>query len=157
MIYSRSAEYAIRATVHLAALPLGEYAMARTIAADADIPGHFLAKLLQQLARDGFLKSSKGPHGGFRLSQPPEEVSMLHLVEAIDGADRYDRCIGGSSECNDRAACGMHDSWMALRSRIIDYLRGTSVADLAKALGEKRRLLARPARRAHPKPAPGRR
>lgn len=147
MIYSRSAEYALRALVQLAALPPGEYAMAKNIAAEGNIPAHFLAKILQDLARDGFLKSNKGPRGGFRLSLPAEDLSMLRVIEAVDGAGRYDRCIGGSPECNDRAACGMHDSWKALRSRIIDYLGGTSIADLAQALGEKRRLLARPRRK----------
>src|SRR6202165_2407382 len=137
MIYSRSSEYAIRALVHLAALPSGEFAMAKNIAAETDIPSHFLAKILQDLARDGFLKSSKGPGGGFRLSLPAEDLSMWRIVEAVDGAGRYDRCIGGNLECNDRAACGMHDSWKALRSRIIDYLGGTSIADLAQGLGEK--------------------
>jgi Rrf2 family protein len=147
MIYSRSAEYALRALIQLAALPPGEYAMAKNIAAEGNIPAHFLAKILQDLARDGFLKSNKGPRGGFRLSLPAEDLSMLRVIEAVDGAGRYDRCIGGSPECNDRAACGMHDSWKALRSRIIDYLGGTSIADLAQALGEKRRLLARPRRK----------
>jgi Rrf2 family iron-sulfur cluster assembly transcriptional regulator len=144
MLYSRSAEYAIRAFVYMAGLTDGEYAMVKNIAAEADIPPHFLAKILQDLARDGFLQSSKGPHGGFRLKTPATELSMLKIVHAVDGAARYDRCIGGSAECNDRATCGMHDSWMKLRSRIIEYLEGTSIADLANALGEKRRLLARP-------------
>jgi Rrf2 family iron-sulfur cluster assembly transcriptional regulator len=147
MIYSRAAEYAIRAFVHLATLPPGAYAMAKNIAAETNIPAHFLAKILQNLARDGLLKSNKGPRGGFRLSLPAEDLFMLRIVEAVDGAGRYDRCIGGSPECNDRAACGMHDSWKALRSRIIDYLGGTSVADLAQSLGEKRRLLARSRRK----------
>ena len=147
MLYSRSAEYALRAVVHLAALAPGEYALVKTIAAETGIPGHFLAKILQELARDGFLKSSKGPGGGFRLGQTADEISMLRIVEAVDGAGRFERCIGGSPECNDRALCAMHDSWKALRSRIIEYLGGTSVADLAKALDEKRRLLARPRRR----------
>lgn len=152
MLYSRSAEYAIRSIAHLAALPPGEYALAKTIAADTAIPSHFLAKILQDLARDGFLKSSKGPGGGFRLGQPAEEISMLRIVDAIDGAGRFDRCIGGGPECNDRVACGMHDSWMVLRSRIIGYLGGTSAADLAKALVEKRRMLSRPSRRGSVKP-----
>ncbi len=156
MIYSRSAEYAIRALVHMATLPPDEYAMARNIAGDTAIPSHFLAKILQDLARDGFVKSSKGPGGGFRLNQPASEISMLRIVEAVDGAGRYDRCIGGLPECSDHAACGMHDSWTALRSRIIDYLGGTSVADLAKALGEKRRLLAQPRRRSGQKTHAGR-
>src|SRR6266478_6371813 len=124
MIYSRSAEYAVRAFVHLAILAPGEYTMAKNIAAETGIPSHFLAKILQEMARDGFLKSSKGPRGGFRLNQPPEDISMLRIVEAVDGAGRYDRCIGGSPECNDRAPCGMHDSWKALRSRIIRILGG---------------------------------
>jgi Rrf2 family protein len=144
MLYSRSAEYAIRAFVYLAALPSGEFAMVKNIARDSGIPEHFLAKILQDLARDGFLHSSKGPHGGFRLNLPAAGIPMLKIVHAVDGAARFDRCIGGSPHCNDRAACGMHDSWIVLRSRIIEYLEGTSIADLANALGEKRRLLARP-------------
>jgi Rrf2 family protein len=151
MIYSRSSEYAIRAFVQMASLPPGEYVMVKHIAAEADIPSHFLAKILQDLARDGFLRSSKGPRGGFRLRQPPEEISMLAIVEAIDGAGRYDRCLGGMAECTDRMPCGMHDSWKALRSRIIEYLEGTSIADLENSLGEKRRLLARTRRRGNRK------
>lgn len=147
MIYSRSAEYGIRALVHMAAIPPDEFAMARTIAADEEIPPQFLAKILQDLARVGLLKSTKGPGGGFRLARPATEVSLLSVVEAIDGADRLRRCIAGQPECTDQAVCGMHHSWKVLRSRIIDYLGGTSIADVAKALGEKRRLLARPRRR----------
>src|SRR6202049_5206377 len=118
MIYSRSTEYAIRAFVHMATLPEDEYAMVKHIAADNGIPAHFLAKILQDLARDGFLNSSKGPRGGFRLRQPAEEISMLKIVEAADVGRRYGRCIGGSPVCNDRALCAMHDSWKTLRSRI---------------------------------------
>jgi len=65
MIYSRSAEYAIRAFVHLAQVPEGKYAMVKNIAEQEEIPAHFLAKILQQLARKGLLRSSKGPTGGF--------------------------------------------------------------------------------------------
>ena len=147
MIYSRSAEYAIRALIPLADLSPGEFALVKDVAADTGIPAQFLAKLLQDLARLGLLKSTKGPHGGFRLNVAPEEISMLRVIEAIDGPGRFDRCLGGSLECNDKVACAMHDGWMVLRSRIMDYLGGTSIADLAKALGEKRRLVARSRRR----------
>lgn len=147
MIYSRSAEYAVRAFVYLAGLDPGEYAMAKNIAAESGIPSPFLSKLLQDLVRDGFLRSSKGPRGGFRLNQAAEDISMLQVVEAVDGKGRYDRCLGGGPECNDRVICGMHDAWQELRSRIIGYLGQTSVADLAVSQAEKRRLLARPGRR----------
>lgn len=141
MIYSRSAEYAIRAFVYLADVPAGKYGMVKQIAERCEIPAHFLAKILQQLVRQGLLRSSKGPTGGFCLRKPASEISMLQIVSAIDGLEDYRRCIGGLSECTDEARCGMHDSWKALRSRIIGYLEGTSVADLARALEQKSRLL----------------
>ena len=141
MIYSRSAEYAIRAFVFLAQVPSGKYAMVKQIAEESDIPAHFLAKILQQLARQGFLRSSKGPTGGFSLRYPANDITLLQIVDSIDGLADYQRCIGGMNECNDQMRCGMHDSWKALRGRIIEYLEGTTVEDLAKALEVKRRAL----------------
>jgi Rrf2 family protein len=146
MIYSRATEYAIRAFVELAQVPPGQYMMAKQIAELSCIPAQFLAKILQQLARQGMLKSSKGPTGGFSLRIAPAEISLLRIVEAVDGLEDYKRCVGGMPECNDLAQCGMHDSWKTLRSRIMDYLESTSIADLAKALDDKRGLPAKPRR-----------
>ena len=141
MIYSRSAEYAIRAFVHLADVEEGKYAMVKNIAAEGDIPAHFLAKILQQLARKGFLRSSKGPTGGFALRMPPEEISMLQIIDAVDGLNDFHRCPAGMAECNDDQPCGMHDSWKALRSRIIEYLEVTTIAVLAKSMEQKKKAV----------------
>jgi Rrf2 family protein len=100
-----------------------------------------LAKILQQLARKGLLKSSKGPTGGFSLRQPSDEIRLLDIVEALDGLTEYEKCASGLSECSDEMPCAMHDSWKALRSRIMDYLGRNTIADLAKALEQKRRLI----------------
>jgi Rrf2 family iron-sulfur cluster assembly transcriptional regulator len=141
MIYSRSAEYAIRAFVHLAQVPEGKYAMVKTIAAEEEIPTHFLAKILQQLARKGLLRSSKGPTGGFSLRVPPNEIRLLDIVDALDGLADYEKCASGLAECSDEMPCALHDSWKALRSRIMDYLGRNTIADLAKSLEQKRRLI----------------
>jgi Rrf2 family protein len=133
MIYSRSAEYAIRAFVYLATVPDGKFAMAKQIAEESEIPAHFLAKILQQLARKGFLRSSKGPTGGFCLRRPANDITLIEIVDAVDGLSDYQRCVSGLAECNDTAPCGLHDSWIALKSRIIDYLEGTSIADVANS------------------------
>ncbi len=146
MIYSRSAEYAIRAFVHLARVPEGKYAMVKQIAGEEGIPGHFLAKILQQLARKGLLRSSKGPTGGFTLRVPAAQISLVHIVEALDGLSEYQRCASGLEECSDDAPCGMHDSWKGLRSRIMEYLERTTIADLAKSLEQKRRAAQKPHR-----------
>lgn len=144
MIYSRSAEYAIRAFVHLSQAPEGKYVMVKNIAKEEGIPSHFLAKILQQLARKGLLRSSKGPTGGFVLIRDPKNVTLMDIVEALDGLGDYEKCASGLAECNDKQPCGMHDSWDALRSRILSYLKKTSIADIAEALEEKRRLIEKP-------------
>ena len=144
MIYSRSTEYAIRAFVNLAQVQEGKYAMVKHIAEQEGIPAHFLAKILQQLARKGLLRSSKGPTGGFSLRTAPKEISLIQLVEALDGLTDYQKCVSGLSECTDDAPCGMHDSWKALRSRIMEYLEKTTIADLAAALEQKRKALEKP-------------
>ena len=85
MIYSRSAEYAIRSFVYLARIPDGKFAMVQHIAEEEKIPAHFLAKILQQLTRKGLLRSNKGPTGGFSLRVPASQITLLDLVEALDG------------------------------------------------------------------------
>ncbi|HWQ54444.1 MAG TPA: Rrf2 family transcriptional regulator [Bryobacteraceae bacterium] len=147
MIYSRSTEYAIRALIPLAQVPDGRYTMVKTIAEQESIPTHFLAKILQQLARKGLLKSSKGPLGGFQLNVPAENISLLDIVEALDGLEPYQINAVADPDAPDGLYCTMHDEWLNLREEIVTYLRDNSVADLAKALEVKRRTLARKAKR----------
>ena len=143
MIYSRSAEYAIRAFVHLADVEEGKYAMVKDIAEECDIPTHFLAKILQQLAREGFLRSSKGPTGGFMLRRSADDINLLEIVDTIDGLSKYQRCAVGMAECNDEAQCGMHDSWKELQSRMLDYLEDTSILDVVVAQRKKHDAVAK--------------
>ena len=129
MIYSRSAEYAIRSFVYLARVPNGKFTMAKTVAEKEQIPAHFLAKILQELTRKGLLRSSKGPSGGFALRTPASQIRLLDLVEALDG-----RTL---AESLDQAPWNL-DSWKDLHSRIMDYLERNTIADVAKALDNKK-------------------
>jgi Rrf2 family protein len=129
MIYSRSAEYAIRSFVYLAQIPEGKFAMARHIAEEEQIPAHFLAKILQELTRKGLLRSNKGPSGGFSLRVPASQIRLLDLVEALDGP--------ALSESLDQAPWIL-DSWRDLHSRIMDYLERNTIADVVKALESKK-------------------
>ena len=143
MIYSRSSEYAFRALTHLATQPAGVYSMVKDIARTEEIPAHFLAKILQQLARKGLLRSSKGPSGGFTLRRPAGDVTLLEIVDALEGTASYHQCAVGLAECSDQMPCPMHDSWKLLREQILDYLAGNTIADLAVALEVKKKNLAR--------------
>jgi len=134
MLYSKSAEYAIRALVNLAQLPEGKFAMVKQIAEEEKVPTHFLAKILQQLARKGLLHSLKGPTGGFRLLAPATDISLLTIVEALDGLSDYQRCACGREDCSDQMPCGVRGDWKALRTHIMDFLEGTSIALFAEGV-----------------------
>jgi len=100
LIYSQSSKYAIRAFVNLASQPDGQFAMVKNIAEEEQIPSHFLAKILQQIARKGLLKSSKGPTGGFCLKVPANKLKLIDIIDAVDGLNNFTACAGGLPECN---------------------------------------------------------
>ncbi len=114
---------------------------AQEIAEAENLPAPFLAKLLQQLARAGVLVSVKGPKGGFGLARPPEEISLMDVVSAVDGEDGFKRCAVGLSECSDDMPCPLHDTWKPLRLKILDYMAGRSLADLAEAMVAKKKSI----------------
>ena len=145
VMYSRSVEYAFRALTYLAREPKGNQKLARQIARSERVPAFFLAKTLQQLARNGMLRSVKGPTGGFALDRPPSKITMMEVIEVLDGTDTYDRCIVGLRECNDQALCPVHDSFKSLRERLKRYLSRTTVAQLVTE-SERKRQAARRAR-----------
>ncbi len=145
MIYSQASEYGFRALTHLALGSAGQPIPANRIAEAAGIPPHFLAKILQQLARAGMLKSSRGPTGGFLLNRAPEKITLLDIVDALEGITQYKRCAVGLAECSDEMPCPMHESWKQLRVQVLDYLGSRTVADLGRALRRKQELPARPA------------
>jgi Rrf2 family protein len=98
---------------------------------------------VQQLARTGLLRSSRGTNGGFAFRVPPAEVKLWDIVAVLDGRSQYTACATSLSECSDEMPCSMHDGWVALRTSIIDYLERNTIADLVKPLDQKRTVLAK--------------
>jgi Rrf2 family protein len=132
LIYSQSSKYAIRAFVNLAKQPEGQFAMVKNIAEEEEIPAHFLAKILQQIARKGLLKSSKGPTGGFCLKVPPNKLKLIDIVDAVDGLTNFNACAGGLPECTSARACSLCDRWRPVHTRIMVFLGKTTIADLVR-------------------------
>ncbi|HYL83567.1 MAG TPA: Rrf2 family transcriptional regulator [Candidatus Angelobacter sp.] len=147
MIYSRPSEYAIRAFVNLAQVPQGTYAMVKDIAAEEQIPSHFLAKILQQLVHKGLLRSRRGPAGGFALRVAPDEIRLLDIVAALDGLAEYKMCASGVGLCSEAAPCALHRPWKTLRSRILDYLRRNTIAELTQTQKHQMRAKGRRSKR----------
>lgn len=112
--------------------------MVKNIAEEEQIPSHFLAKILQQIARKGLLKSSKGPTGGFCLNVPAKKLKLIDIVDAVDGMSNFTACAGGLPECNTAKACSLCDRWKPVQTRIMFFLGKTTIADLVR--GSKKKI-----------------
>lgn len=134
MIFSRSAEYAIRAMTFLATQPPGKLTGAKAIAAAEKIPMPFLWKILQMLAHRRLIRSFKGLHGGYELALPARQIPLLAVVQALDAIDPADRCALGLGACSESSTCPLHDSWKDLRERMAALLERNTLADLAGAV-----------------------
>ena len=85
MKISRSIGYALIAAAHVAMNCKEKAVLSSTIAKEYAIPLEYLLKILQQLVRGGVLRSKRGPRGGFTLARPAEEISILEIIESVDG------------------------------------------------------------------------
>ncbi len=132
VIFSRQCEYALQAVLYLALKPGEEMTSIKELTSKLEIPYHFLGKILQDLTRKGLLKSLKGPTGGFALGMHPEEITLFHIVEAIDGAGFTRSCVLGFPECSGENPCAVHEKWSSLRDGIYAMLVTRNIAQLAR-------------------------
>ena len=136
MVFTRACEYGIRATLHLASKPPGNPVLVRDIAEDLGIPFSFLAKIIQTLGRRGVVNSYKGPGGGVTLSRSSDEITLMEIVEAIDGLKLSDDCILGIPGCSESDPCPAHARWKSIREDIVDMLSVQTVAGFARQLAD---------------------
>ncbi len=134
LIFSRQCEYALQAVLYLALRPEGEMTSIKSLARELGIPYHFLGKILQDLTRKKLLSSLKGPTGGFALAVPAKDVTLFHIVEAIDGAGFMRNCVLGFPECSGTNPCAVHSAWAGLRDEIYQMLISKNVGELARAM-----------------------
>ncbi len=92
------------------------------------------------ISRVGLLRSQKGPSGGFCLRRAAKDVRLIDIVDAVDGLDHYAQCVVGLPECHDRMGCPMHNGWISLHRRIMDYLRRNTVGSLVKQMESQKAL-----------------
>ena len=136
MIFSRGCEHAVRAMLHLASAREQGPVLVRDIARDLDVPFPFLAKIMQQLAKQGLVHSQKGRGGGVQLAKAARDISLLDVVEAIDGLELTRRCLLGLPDCSDDAPCQLHGQWGRIRGEIVTMLEEQTLAGLADQQGE---------------------
>jgi len=130
MILSQASKYAVRAVLCLAKCGDEAPVLGKEIAAQLDAPAHFLAKILQTLAKQGLLHSYKGRGGGFSLARPAADIPVIEVVQAIEGPRFGEGCFLGLAKCSDETPCAMHHEWKRIKADLLDVLGGNSVQQL---------------------------
>ncbi len=131
MQITRQADYAVRAMVYLAQLGAERRAATSQIAQEKQIPPSFLAKIVSQLSVAGLLQTSRGAHGGVSLARAPEEITLLDVVEAIDGPILLNECVGENGACTFGDSCAIKPVWCDAQKELVDRLKGTNFSQFA--------------------------
>lgn len=124
---SKSSVHAILAVTFLARLKSNEFSGASHIAENIKAPKNYLGKILNRLAAEGLLESTKGYNGGFKLSLPASKITIYDIVNPIENLSKWENCFLGDKTCSCTSPCEVHDSWHKIRSDYINFLEKTTI------------------------------
>lgn len=129
---SNASKYSIKAVLFLAeksdeATKLSVQSISDTL----KIPKPFIAKLLQQLAKAKIISSTKGPNGGFYLTDQDKNHSICDIIEVIDGPNFFEGCFMGLSKCNDENPCPVHPIVGLFKENILKQFKEKTINDFA--------------------------
>jgi Rrf2 family protein len=130
MQITRQADYAVRAMLYLAELGPDQRASTSQIAEDKQIPPSFLAKIVSQLSVAGLLQTSRGARGGVTLARSADSISVLDVVEAIDGPILLNECVAEHGACSFGSNCPMKPVWCDAQQELVTRLSNTSFAQM---------------------------
>lgn len=131
MLVTRETDYAVRTVLYLARQD-NRMVSVTEIAHIMQIPKSFLSKLLQRLVRNHILESSRGAKGGFLLARKPSEISLLSIVEAMQGPAGINVCAIDSKKCKLSSSCAVHPVWVDIRKEVEKRLRKETIERLIK-------------------------
>lgn len=109
----------------------GERVNGSTLATELDVSGQYLPHVMAPLTRSGWVASVSGPHGGYELSTDLHDVSLLELIEAVEGAVDDTRCLHLGPVHTTGMHCALHDPWMKAKHAMLEELSSTRLSDLA--------------------------
>ena len=128
---TNKADYAVRAVLDIARHH-PELRTTAQITAAMDLPRNFLSQILATLVRHRVLKSSAGPAGGYTLARPAASISLLEVIEVVEGPVATDECVLGGGSCDWDNVCPLHEPWAEAKVGFVDRLVDTSFERLAE-------------------------
>lgn len=131
IVTTRRSDYGMRAVICLAGTTR-DLVTAAEIAEEMEIPQGFLHQVLQELQRGGLIRSTSGRRGGYALTRRPEEISVLEVLEALEGPLGVGECALRGGPCRWDDVCALHEVWSAGRAAFCESLASSSLADVAQ-------------------------
>jgi Rrf2 family protein len=138
---TKKADYGLIALMHLASMETGRSASAKEIADSYHIPLPLLAKVLQRLAREGFLASVYGTNGGYKLARDAGRISALEVIRAIDGPVFLTSCSSLEHDCHQTAKCTARGPLEKIREDILRLLDGITISEMSAGGGQEAPLV----------------
>ena len=136
-MFSNSAKYAIKAVLYLAMHAVEDHKVnARELSAAIDVPKAYMAKLLQELVRHGVITSSRGPKGGFYLTEANRNTPMIQVVHIFDGEEAFTSCVLGLRQCDESKPCPLHEKISPYRWSLLTALEFNTIQDFGEELGK---------------------
>lgn len=132
---TKRGDYAIRAALALARAESGERLSVRRISEDMSIPVRFLPQVMADLVRAGLATAAPGRNGGYVLARPPAELTLLDVIEAVEGDSRRQTCVLRGGPCGASGFCDVHDVFFAAQDRMLKTLASTTLERLPRRLG----------------------
>ena len=129
---SSACQDTIRATVWLSTKPKGEFHRIQQISESLELPFHFMAKSLQKLVHAGILISQRGASGGVTLAKSASDITLLSIIDAVDGSSFFDACVLGIGDCEAETPCALHSQWDVWRQEMLlmyDAMRLSEITD----------------------------
>jgi len=130
---TKRTDYAIRACLYLASNRRDRPTSSRRIAQTMNIPQRFLPQVLTDLTHAGIVEAHVGRSGGYRLQRRPDRLSVLELIETVEGASRSDSCVLRQQACDAGRPCAFHPVWDEAQSAFIRVLATATLDDLVAA------------------------
>lgn len=131
----RETDYACRVILHLAQLPEGERVTAQDIARRRIIPRAMVRRVITRLAAAHLITTMRGQGGGLSLARPAREISLLNVVEAMEGTLALNACVVDSHPCPLNKVCSVHAEWCRARELLAAEL-GAATFDKLAARGQ---------------------
>ena len=128
---SRRVDYGLKLLIALAADDNSTAQATSRLAERLDIPLAFLHQIGRSLIQAGILRSSPGPGGGLRLNQPPEKITLLQILETLDGPVRLSACLEDPEACDEDENCASYQMWPEIQNRLTRGLGQIRLSTLA--------------------------